>query len=544
MTNTEPRLATPGTPRPPFPDIPFSPTLPVLLRRATERYGDDEFVVVDEQRLTFAEAERASAALARRLLASGAGKGTRIGIILPTGTDWVVAWLAAARIGAFPMLFPATYRPPELRRALRIGDVALLVAGRTLLGRDYETFLEEAVPSLGGHAGGPLRDPAVPYLRAIWLFGGSDRPWATPVPPGDPASDDPASDDPAPDDPASDELPPDDVDDELLRSVESEVSPSDPLLVIFTSGSSADPKAIVHTHGATIRKVQAHLGMGMPASFPGRTFCAMPFFWVGGPQELLGALHSGATVVGQERFDIAGALDLLERERCATIAGWPGLVAQLWSHPTYPSRDLSALQVSTALMVTSSRGDRPNYGMTETFGPHLNREWFDYKVVDPQTGAELPDGEAGEFCVRGFALMAGMYKKEREEVFDADGWYHTGDRGYLEGDRIWFLGRYSETVKAGGANVSPLEVEQVLASFPDVALAFVLGVPDANRGEAVAAVVVPAEGVSLEVDDLRTRLNRELSAYKVPARWLVLGAEEIPYLASGKPDKRSLRTRF
>src|SRR5262249_7705498 len=139
----------------------------------------------------------------------------------------------------------------------------------------------------------------------------------------------------------------------------------------------------------------------------------------------------------------------------------------------------------------SSKGHAPNLGMTETFGPHANPEWFDYKVVDPETGEPLADGEEGEFCVRGFGLMSTVYKKEREDVFDADGYYHTADRGYLEGGKIWFTGRFSEMVKAGGANVAPLEIERVLESFPEVKTAFVFGVRDAHGGEAVAAAVLP-----------------------------------------------------
>jgi acyl-CoA synthetase (AMP-forming)/AMP-acid ligase II len=422
------------------------------------------------------------------------------------------------------MLFPATYRPAELRRALRIGDVAVLFAARTMLGKDYELLLEEAIPGLAAHAGGPLLDPALPYLRAVWMTGGGERPWATAV----------------------DGPPAEHVSDDLLAAVEDEVSPADPLLVIYTSGSSADPKAVIHTHGATVRKVQAELGICLPGSFPGRTFCAMPFFWVGGPQELLGALHSGAAIVTQERFDVAGCLDLLERERCSSILGWPTVLDLVRADPTYPDRDLSALAPPpvTATGYLSSKGDPPNLGMTETFGPHANRDWFDYKVIDPETGDALPDGEEGEFCVRGFGLMAGMYKKEREEVFDADGWYHTGDRGYLEEGRIWFKGRYSEMVKAGGANVSPLEIEKVLESFPEVSMAFVMGVPDAERGEVVAAAVIPTEGIDVDVDELRQRVNKELSAYKVPERWLLVDEDDMPWLASGKPDKRALKERF
>jgi acyl-CoA synthetase (AMP-forming)/AMP-acid ligase II len=182
--------------------------------------------------------------------------------------------------------------------------------------------------------------------------------------------------------------------------------------------------------------------------------------------------------------------------------------------------------------------------MTETLGPHYWREHFDYKVVDPDTGETLPQGAEGEFCVRGYGLMAGIYKREREEVFDADGWYHTGDRGYLEGDRIFYTGRFTEMIKSAGANVAPLEVETVLQSFPDIRHAFVFGAPSPVRGEDVVAVVVPEMGTDVDPASLRTRARAELSAYKVPARVFTLAENEVPWLPSGKPDKRSMKRRF
>ena len=503
-----------------LPDVPYRPTVPVLLHRAVDEYGDSDFVVLTDERLTFRDAERRSGILARRLLAAEAGKGTRVGIILPTGIDWVVTWLAAARIGSIAMLLPATYRPAELRRAIAIGDIAMLFAPRSLFGKDYEVFLEAAVPGLKGRSTGPIYDLNVPYLRSIWAVGGSDRAWATEVLGNDDGG----------------------VTDTHLAAVEAEVSPADPLLVIYTSGSSADPKAIVHTHGGAIRKIQPELRISLPGSFPGRTFCAMPFFWVGGPQNLLGALHSGAAVVTQPKFEVTEALELLEREQCTSIVGWANILDQLHADPTYSARRLALLP--TPIHTVSSRGHPRNLGMTETFGPHANPQWFDYKVVDPTSGHQLADGDEGEFCVRGFGLMAQMYKMEREQTFDADGWYHTGDRGYIEDGTIWFTGRYSEMIKSGGANVSPLEVERVLEAQPDVAMAFVFGVPDGEKGQVVATVIVPQGETQLDSEDLRRRTNKELSAYKVPTRWLILEVTDVPFLASGKPDKRALRDRF
>ncbi len=134
-----------------------------------------------------------------------------------------------------------------------------------------------------------------------------------------------------------------------------------------------------------------------------------------------------------------------------------------------------------------------------------------------------------------------MYKREREEVFDADGWYHTGDRGFFRDGYLFFTGRLTEMIKTHGANVSPREVELALEEQPDVAQAFVMGVPDAERGEEVAAVVVPADGCELDRDDLRARLQRVLSAYKVPRRVLVLRDDEVPWLASQKADRLAIR---
>jgi acyl-CoA synthetase (AMP-forming)/AMP-acid ligase II len=281
----------------------------------------------------------------------------------------------------------------------------------------------------------------------------------------------------------------------------------------------------------------------MPGSHPGRTFSPMPFFWVGGPQNLLGALHSGAAVVTQERFDADEAIELMVREKCTSMLGWPTVLEKIRQHPRFASGELSSLPGPTAIPL-SSKGDPPDVGMTETFGPHANRKFFDYRIVDPDTGRELPDGEVGEFCIRGFGLMTAMYKREREEVFDADGYYRTGDRCYIENGNVWFKGRFTETVKVGGANVAPLEVEKLLESDPEVKMAFVIGVDDQQAGQIVAAVVVPIDGATVDTDFLRIQVNAQLSAYKVPTRWLVLPEHEVPWLGSGKPDKRTMRALF
>jgi acyl-CoA synthetase (AMP-forming)/AMP-acid ligase II len=516
------------------PQLEFRPTLPVLLRRAAERHGDADFVVSVDERCSFADAERITRALAKQMIAAGVGKGTSVGIAFPSGVDWMLGWLAAARVGAVVSLLSSTYRPRELREALRIGDVQLLLAPCTMLGDDYAARLEDAVPGLADHGRGPLYLADLPFLRTIWMTGGCERAWATAVAFGPPV-----------------DLPVPGVDDALLEAIESEVAPADPAVVVYTSGSAAAPKAVVHTHGTVVRKTSTDSNLGLPGSYPGqRVLSAMPFFWVGGVQMLAGALHSGSAIVCQERFDAAAATELIERERVTSMLGWSTTLAAIDDAATATHRDISSLgsvplpdtTVGNRMRV-SSRGDPPNLGMTETFGPHYYPPHFDYKIVDPATGEPLPDGEQGEFCVRGYGLMAGFLKRERHDTFDADGWLHTGDRSYLEDGRVFFTGRFTEMVKSGGANVAPLEVEAVLQSFPEVQLAFVFGTPDAERGEVVTAVLVAAPGVVLDTAALATRARAELSAYKAPRRWHILDERDVPWLASGKPDKLAMKQR-
>ena len=516
------------------PELDFLPTIPELLRRGAEQHGDADFVVSAERRCSFRQAEAMTRALAKRMLAAGAGKGTRVGIAFPSSVDWMIAWIAAARIGAVSMLFSSTYQPPELRAAMRIGDVSLLLAPRTLLGKDYEAHLEQSVPGLAEHGPGPLYLSALPYLRAIWVVGGSDRRWVTPV-----TFDAPDADDSG-------------ITDDLLAAVEAEVTPADIAVVVYTSGSAAEPKAVVHTHGTVVRKTSTGSDVGLQGSYPGqRVFCAMPFFWVGGVQMLAGALHSGSTIICQERFDATLALDLIERERVTTMLGWSTTLTEINEGSVDGARDLSSLgsvplPTSTVgnRLRASSKGDPPNLGMTETLGPHYRPDHFDYKIIDPVSGEPLPDGEEGEFCVRGYGLMAGFYKREREETFDADGWYHTGDRSYLEDGRVFFTGRYTDMIKSGGANVAPLEVETVLLSFPEIRHAFVFGMPHAERGEEVTAVVVLEHGSAFDPDDIRRRVRAELSAYKVPSSISAIPLTEAAWLPSGKPDKLTLKQRL
>jgi acyl-CoA synthetase (AMP-forming)/AMP-acid ligase II len=343
----------------------------------------------------------------------------------------------------------------------------------------------------------------------------------------------------------------DGVDDAVFEAVESEVVPADWAQVTYTSGSSALPKGVVHTHGAIVRTtaapVQLMAGGPMPAQTGEdaswqRSFAGFPFFWIGGTLSLARSMHQGSALVCIPRFEPGAALDLAEREGVTSIGGWPSTTQAIRAHPSFPHRKLNLsqdLQNANVMPTGPIPGYPAHRSMSELVG---NWAGAARRAVNRETGEVLPDLEEGELVVRGYALMQGYYKKEREETFDEDGWLHTGDRVYIHENRPYFVGRYYEMVKTKGANVSPREVEVVIESWPEIEHVVVFGTPHPVLEEEVTAVIVFMPGASMTPDQIRERAAKALSSYKVPSRIEIReGDTAIPWLGSGKPDKLRLR---
>ena len=503
------------------------PTVPALLTRACEEFGDHTYLITPTDRLTYREADQRSAGVARRLLRDGIGKGTRVGLFFPNGVDWIIWWLAVSRIGALAVPLSTLYTPAEIAKVARLADVALLIAPSRVLSIDVAERFEAAWPDLPTQQAGRLALNDAPYLRRIVVVDDPVPGWATRW--------DGDADGVAP---------------EVLAAAEAEVFPADLAVVIHTSGSTADPKGVLHTHGTLVRQTStwsSAIRAVTKSEEALRILCAMPFFWVGGLLAATGALHEPVTVLVLPRLDAATALDLIERERACGVVGWPAFTQRLRDHPSFPDRDLSCAPMLRdgpldIAMVEVPDGFPVHRTMSETAGGFA---FTDMCIVDDD-GNEVPDGTVGELLIRGIGVMAGYNKRERWETFDEDGWYHTGDRVYRRtGDpRLFYVGRSTDLIKAAGANVSPLEVEAVIAEFPGVAQCLVLGIDECTRGEEVCAVVVPEEAPSapgMDVDSLAAHTRGHLSAYKVPTRWILASSEDIPILPSGKFDRKTLR---
>ncbi len=260
------------------------PTLPALLRRSVRDFGHQTYVVTPTDRLTYEQADRRSADAARWLLHAGVGKGQRVGLFFPNGVDWVIWWLAASRIGALAVPLSTMYAPAELANVLRLADIGVLVAPGRILDIDVAERLESTIPGLANQPGDRLSLPAVPYLRRIVLTADTDRRWATRYHDDEKAL----------------------VQQDVLAAVENEVSPADLAVMVHTSGSTADPKGVVHTHGTLVRQTSTWPGAirSVTGSGPSaRILCAMPFFWVGGLLAATGALHEPVTLLVLPRLE-------------------------------------------------------------------------------------------------------------------------------------------------------------------------------------------------------------------------------------------------
>lgn len=354
---------------------------------------------------------------------------------------------------------------------------------------------------------------------------------------------------------------------ETAEAMSRGVRPADPLAIIFTSGSSGQPKGVLHSHGNALGAARAGL-TARCIDAATRLYLPMPFFWVGGfGGGLLSALIAGATLITEPVPQPDSTLRLLATEGVTLFRGWPDQAEALARHLPGSGIELTSLRAGSldALLpphLRSRPGARARlFGMTESFGPYSGypadtdmpeKAWgscgrpfegVHIRIADPDSGRELPTGEIGMIHIRGPHVMRGICRRSREEVFTPDGYYPTGDLGHVDGDGfLFFHGRSDDMFKVRGATVYPSEVEAALRSLAGVRSAFVTNVVG-EKGNQVAAAVVPDDGVTVE--QLRSAARSVLSSFKVPTLWaLVADGEAVPRGATGKVDVARLRALF
>jgi fatty-acyl-CoA synthase len=496
----------------------------------------------------YAELESDARDLARALVGVGVVKGARVAVHMSNRPEWITAAFAVGMLGGVLVPVNTFAGREEFDYILRHSDASLLLMQPGLLKHAYLADLLARYPDVAHGAPGAIRCPELPQLRRAACLGidaprGGVEPWSGLLGAGR------------------------DVSDALLDAAMAEVEPSDDAMIIYTSGTTANPKGVLHGHRAGVLQGWRFADM-LRLDQEDRVYTTYPFFWTAGiAMSLLPTFAAGGCLLLQESFEAGAALDLIEAQRATALHAWPHQQKALAEHASAATRNLTALRkIDSASPVarlagveSDVYGTGASYGMSETFtlasmspvdapvdvrrgtsGRPL--QGTELRVIDPLTGEHLPAGSEGEITVRGATLMRGYYKLPPEKYLDADGFFHTQDGGFFDSDgHLHWTGRLGSMIKTGGANVSPLEIESALKKHPGVRIGVPVGIEHPTLGEVIVLCVVAAEGAAPDAEEIRAFLRGRLAAYKVPKRVFFLGADEIHYTGNQKVQVEPLR---
>jgi acyl-CoA synthetase (AMP-forming)/AMP-acid ligase II len=514
------------------------PTVPGLLSAFCALYPDQEAVVAGDERLTFADLDRWSNAVALGLAARGIEKGDRVGIAMRNCPSWIVVYMGIMKAGGIAVLINGWWQTHELDHAMRLVEPRLVVADGPRAKR------------IEGVCGGceiqclevelPLASALAPLLPA------------------------PGVEPPLP-----------------------EIAPEDDATILFTSGSTGDSKGALSTHRAVTSATYTYasglmtlLGLltdeGRAPETPPRTLLSVPLFHVTGEVPvMLNSFVVGRCMVVMPKWDATEALRLIEQEKISYFVGVPTMSLELMNHPDRHKYDLSSMTDITAggaprpvTHVERLQHEFPHarpalgYGLTETNAVGCSNFWGGYAAKPASTGrpqkpmveiailgandTHLPAGERGEVAIRAAANIKGYWRNPAatEALFTADGYVRTGDIGYLdEDDYLFIVDRKKDIIIRGGENISAAEVEAACYACPEVAEASVFGVADDRLGEVPIAIIHVQEGSGLDEAGLRAFLEPLLAAFKVPAR-MIFSAEPLPRLGTGKIDRVALKAQY
>ena len=505
------------------------------LRRTVAAHGPREALVVRAQgyRATWDQLWESTGRAARGLLARGIARGDRVGIWAPNRYEWVVLQFASARVGAVLVNLNPAYRTSELAHALRQSGLRLLLHARGFRQADYIAMLAQVradCPALAASL----------VLEDDWdgLLAEGDR-----------------------------------VDPRDLAAREATLQFDDPINIQYTSGTTGAPKGATLSHHNILNN-GFFVGEALRLGPEDRVCIPVPFYHCFGMVmgNLACSSHGACMVVPGEAFDALATLQAAQDERCTALYGVPTMFIAELDHPRFAEFDLHRLR--TGIMAGSpcpvevmrqvqSRMHMHQvticYGMTETspvstqtsvddpldrrvgtvgrVHPHV-----EVKLVDPETGAVVPRGAAGELCTRGYSVMLGYWEAPQATVtaIDPAGWMHTGDLASMDEDGYMrIVGRLKDLIIRGGENVYPREIEEFLHTHPAVSEAQVIGVPSERYGEEVMAWVRLRPGARLHEDELRAHCHGRIAHYKIPRHWKLV--EEFPMTVTGKVQKYRMR---
>lgn len=506
--------------------MPKAQTMPDLLAELAQHQGSKTAVIDEFGQITFSDLYTRSNKLALGLSNAGVRPGDRVGLIAGNGIDWLTVFFGAGMAGATAVLFNTWVTLDELSFLVKDSDCSIIFGSNNFNGRDFTSDLLAIMPDAGAEVIviGDTQNALSRTLESL-LNEVAERP---------------------------------------LKAAD----PQDDAMILYTSGSTSRPKGVRLIHSDLIESGY-HIGRRQGLRPGDRVFVPVPLFWAfGGANALPTAFTHAATLVLPQRFDAGRALTLIEKHRCTAIYTLPSITVALIQHIDFSGQRVESLR--TGLTIGSPQDFRSAverlgilelcnvYGSTETYGncavtPHdwpLDRRAIcqgmplpgqELRFRDTETDALLTSGEIGLAEVGG-RIFPGYFNKnsaENESAFTPDGYYRTGDLGYLDTDGSFvFVGRASEMIKRAGINVSPAEVEDVLLKFDGVSTAAVVGISDLSLGEVIVAYVT-CRDQTIDTDKLRAHCVFLLSKYKLPDHIEIVG--RLPVTVTGKLQRKAVK---
>jgi fatty-acyl-CoA synthase len=534
---------------------PYSRNLFDLLSEQAERYPERLAVICGDTYLTYPDLLQRARRLASALRAAGVRRGERVALLVNNRIEWLEIVFGAAAIGATAVPFSTWSKRREVDFLLSDSRARILFLLDQFGDQDYAADLAELVPGLHTAAPGQWRSARYEKLAAVVLIGSRALAGAESAAVAAGATPYAAFLDRRE---SIEALPPG----EGARA-------QDEALVLYTSGSTAYPKAVPLSHGAMIEN-GFNIGERQGLRPGDRVLLAPPLFWsYGSANALCATFAHGATLVLQGRFEPAEAIDLIERYACTAIYTLPGMTSAIVTHASFRRERTASLRtgltigspqdVVMAAEVLGAREICNVYGQTESYG-NCSVTWHHWplerrkqvqgpplpgvtiRIVDPERGQALPQGEVGMIEVKGYLTPGydGASAVQNAIAFTADGFLRTGDLGRITaaGD-VQFVARDSEIIKRAGINIAPAEIEELLRQHPDVAQAGVAGAPDADKGEIIVAFVVPVRGAVVSGETLRAHCRALAANYKTPDRIEICAA--LPATPTGKLMRRELK---
>jgi acyl-CoA synthetase (AMP-forming)/AMP-acid ligase II len=528
-------------------------TLGDMVVRAAARRPDEVAVAFPDARVTAAELLEGARRMARGLRALGVRRGDKVGIVMPNCLEYLEAMFGSALLGAVVVTVNARYRASELAYVAGDAGMTVLLTSDVLQEQvDFVRLLDEALPGLAD-APDPraLALAGAPELRACVMFGSSSPPGFL---------------DEAEFTALAEGVPGAEADAEAER-----VRVRDVAIMMYTSGTTAQPKGCPLTHEAIVRTGNA-LNERFSLTADDVWWDPLPMFHLSSILPLTAALLAGSRFVTMVDFEVEAAIRQIVEERVTYMFGtFPTLNQELLGHPGFLAADLGSVrfinQVAPPDMQRALQRALPHaaqvsaYGCTELGGmisqndPSETPEQrattcgtpfpgIEVRIVDPDGGADLPTGALGEIVARGWGMFEGYHNdpERNAEAVESGGWFHTGDIGSLDEDgRIAFHGRTKDMLKVGGENVAALEVESYLSLHPAVKLVQVVGIPDARLVEVPAAFVELAQGATATEEELIAFCRGQIASFKIPRHVRFVG--EWPMSAT-KIQKFKLRERL